>query len=111
MITNDIYHQKLISDYIEHGFAPIPIHYKSKQPVNKGWPNLKIGTNDIGEYFGGQPTNIGIVTGKPSQGLVDIDIDDAAALTICSVVFAKDEMHLWSSIEAKISLGLSSSEA
>ena len=81
MITNDIYLTKLVSDYIEHGFAPIPIHHKSKQPVNKGWTSLKIETNDIGKYFDGQPTNIGILTGGPSQGLVDIDIDDTAALT------------------------------
>src|SRR5215831_1837074 len=76
MITNDIYLSQIVSDYIDHGFAPIPIHYKSKQPVNKGWPGLRISKNDIGEYFSGELINIGILTGQPSQGLVDIDIDD-----------------------------------
>ena len=80
MITDNIYHQKLVSDYIDHGFAPIPIGYKSKQPVNKGWPELRISHNDIGAYFNEQPINIGILTGQPSQGLADIDIDDTAAL-------------------------------
>ena len=107
MITNDIYHQKRISDYIDNGFAPIPIHYKSKQPVNKGWPELRISHNDIGAYFNEQPINIGILTGQPSQGLADIH----RCLEICSMVSARNEMRLWSSIEAKISLGLSSSEA
>jgi hypothetical protein len=80
MITNNIYHQKLVADYIEHGFAPIPIHHKSKQPVSKGWPDLRISNNDIDTYFNEHPINIGILTGQPSQGLVDIDIDDTAAL-------------------------------
>jgi hypothetical protein len=39
-MTNDIYLQNLVSDYIEHDFSPIPIQYESKQPVNKGWPDL-----------------------------------------------------------------------
>jgi hypothetical protein len=36
MISNSIYLPEIVSDYINHGLAPIPIHYKSKQPVNKG---------------------------------------------------------------------------
>jgi hypothetical protein len=51
MINNGIYLAKLVSDYIDHGFAPIPIHYKAKHPVNKGWTTLKIATNDIGALF------------------------------------------------------------
>jgi hypothetical protein len=78
MITNSIYLPEIVSDYIDHGFAPIPIHYKSKQPVNRGWPDLRISKNDIGAYF--RPVNIGILTGQPSQGLVDIDIDHPDAL-------------------------------
>jgi putative DNA primase/helicase len=80
MITNGIYLAKLVSDYIAQDFSPIPICYKSKRPVNKGWTNLKIATNDIGKYFNGQPTNIGVLTGQPSKGLVDVDIDHTTAL-------------------------------
>ena len=80
MITNNIYLPEIVSDYIDHGFAPIPIKCKSKQPVNKGWPELRISKNDIGAYFNGERINIGILTGQPSHGLVDIDIDDLDAL-------------------------------
>jgi Bifunctional DNA primase/polymerase, N-terminal len=80
MISNDIYHKKMVSDYILHEFSPIPIQYKSKQPVNKGWPNLRISNDDIGTYFKGDPINIGILTGQASKGLVDVDIDDTNAL-------------------------------
>ena len=71
MIANYIYLQQLISDYIDHGFAPIQIHYKSKQPINNGWPELRI-------------SDIGILTGKPSRGLVDVDIGEGAALKFAS---------------------------
>ena len=80
MINNAIYLQQRVSDYINHGLAPIPIHYKSKQPVNKGWTELRISKDDIGTYFNDQPINIGILTGPASNGLVDIDIDDTDAL-------------------------------
>ena len=35
---------------------------------------------NIGDYFNGNPANIGILMGKPSGGLVDIDIDNTDAL-------------------------------
>jgi hypothetical protein len=65
---------------IDHGFAPIPIHYKSKQPFNKRWSDLRISRSDIHAYFNEHPINIGVLTGQPSLGLVDIDIDDTIAL-------------------------------
>jgi hypothetical protein len=73
MITSGIFHQKLASDCIDHDFSPIPIHYKSKQPVNKGWPDLRISHYDIVTYFNEHPLNIGILTGHASKGLVDVD--------------------------------------
>ena len=51
MISNRIYLPEIVSDYIDHGFAPIPIGYKSKQPINKGWTELRISKNDIGDVF------------------------------------------------------------
>jgi hypothetical protein len=80
MISNSIYLREIVSDYIDHGFAPIPIQYESKQPVNKGWTELRISKGDIGTYFNDQPINIGVLTGQASNGLVDIDIDDTDAL-------------------------------
>jgi hypothetical protein len=44
MITNRIYLPEIVSDSIEHGFAPIPVHYKSKQPINKRWTELYLKT-------------------------------------------------------------------
>jgi putative DNA primase/helicase len=76
-MTN-IYHN-IICSYIEHGFAPIPVKFRSKQPAIEGWTTLKIETSDIETYFE-EPCNIGILTGNASNGLVDVDIDDPDAL-------------------------------
>jgi hypothetical protein len=66
MISNAIYPPKIVSDYIDRGFVPIPIRYKSKQPINKGWTELRISKEDIGTYFNDQPIDVGIVTGQAS---------------------------------------------
>ena len=71
---SNIYHN-IISSYIDHGFAPIPVRYKAKHPAIEGWTKLKIEKSDIETYFE-EPCNIGILTGKPSNGLVDVDIDE-----------------------------------
>jgi hypothetical protein len=88
MTNNSIYLTEIVSDYINHGLAPIPIHYKSKQPVNKGWTELRISKEDIGTYLDGHPINIGILTGPAFGGLIDIDIDDADALRFGSWLLA-----------------------
>ena len=75
-----IYSIQLVHDYITAGFSPIPVPFKSKQPTIKGWPDLKITADNVTQYFNGQPTNVGILTGAPSGGLVDVDIDDNDAL-------------------------------
>ena len=74
----NIYHN-IICSYIDHGFAPIPVRYKAKHPAIEGWTKLKIEESDIETYFE-EPCNIGILTGKASWGLIDVDIDDPDAL-------------------------------
>ena len=69
-----------VLSYINHGFAPIPIEFQTKRPINPDWPKLSISEVNIGDYFNGSPANIGVLMGKPSGGLVDIDIDNSEAL-------------------------------
>src|SRR5689334_14226256 len=75
-----IYTTDLVQHYLTVGFAPIPIPYLSKIPTIPGWPDLIITSDNADQYFTEQTTNIGILTGEPSGGLVDIDIDDLDAL-------------------------------
>jgi hypothetical protein len=77
---NDNIYANLILDYINRGFSPIPVPFKAKNPIMKAWPKLIVTANDYETYFDREPINIGILTGKPSGELVDVDIDNLAAL-------------------------------
>src|SRR6516162_9673982 len=75
-----IYPNQIALNYLAEGFSPIPVKFQSKEPKIKGWPELTVSANNIGDYFNGDPTNIGVLTGTPSGGLVDVDIDSPGAL-------------------------------
>jgi hypothetical protein len=79
-MNNDIYTTKIVRDYINRGFSPIPVPFKTKAPIIKAWTKLKVTADNLETYFDGTATNIGILTGKPSGGLVDVDIDRIDAL-------------------------------
>lgn len=66
--------------YIRHSWSPIPVPFQSKEPVIKGWPQLRITAENASQYFNGKPMNIGILVGEPSGWLVDIDLDHPLAV-------------------------------
>jgi hypothetical protein len=61
--------------YCRQGFAPIPIPYRQKGPVQHGWQKLRITEQTLQLHFNGQAQNIGILLGQASDGLVDVDLD------------------------------------
>src|SRR3982750_3729026 len=61
------------TQYINCGISPIPVPYKRKKPVKTGWPELRIGLNNVDEYFNGTQSNIGALLGI--KGLTDTDLD------------------------------------
>jgi hypothetical protein len=65
--------------YVAKGWAVTPVQFRTKRPILKNWQG-GIPAGSLAHHFGSDPVNIGIVLGDPSQGLVDIDIDDPIAL-------------------------------
>src|SRR3954451_12498437 len=65
--------------YIEAGFSVTPT--KGKIPILDDYYNVVIGLEDIPKHFNNGP-GIGIKTGKPSKGVVDVDLDVPDALRI-----------------------------
>lgn len=68
---------------VERGYSPIPIFSHDKRPAISDWPK-GIGTVDpdeVEKYFRDRATqepladNLGLLLGKPSGGLIDIDLD------------------------------------
>lgn len=68
-------------EYVRRGWCVVPIPFKQKRPVIKGWEQLRLTDTDLAEYFD-QPANIGLILGEPSGSLVDIDLDCVEARAI-----------------------------
>ena len=64
------------------GYSPIPIPYRSKGPVIKGWQNLEIPESELSKYFNGVPSNIGVRLGAPSGWRIDVDLDCPEAISL-----------------------------
>lgn len=68
--------------YLSRGWAPIPVPYGSKAPKGKNWPKLKLSEANQLRHFNGVAVNIGVLLGKPSGGLIDVDLDAGEALAL-----------------------------
>lgn len=62
------------TEYDARGWAPLPIPYKEKNPGFKKWQKYRAENGQLEKDFQGNG-NIGLLLGKPSQGLVDVDCD------------------------------------
>lgn len=60
---------------IEQGWSPIPIPRGGKRPVLKDWTNLRYrSAHELEDAFE-EDSNLGLLLGAPSSGLVDVDLD------------------------------------
>src|SRR6266567_5454978 len=73
-------------DYIGRGWNPVPVKYKTKQPIGAGWQTRVIDAASAPEHFNGAQLNVGVILGPASQGLTDVDLDCAEAITIAPYV-------------------------
>jgi len=79
-------------DYETRGWAVIPIPWKSKAPSIKGWPKLHLTPEEIKEHFKAGNSNLGILLGEPSAGLIDIDLDAPEAVFLAPVILPDSGM-------------------
>jgi P4 family phage/plasmid primase-like protien len=72
------------TNYIVRGWAPIPVPFRAKGPTLEGWQNLRIEEETAPQYFNGEAQNIGVMLGRVSGGLADVDLDcpEAVALAV-----------------------------
>src|SRR6266699_2493734 len=68
-------------EYLDRGFVPIPVEFKSKACTLKDWPNFRCNHDELKALFR-PPCNIGVVLGQRSGGLVDIDLDCEEAIAL-----------------------------
>jgi len=73
--------QRAAERYLRSGLAVIPIPAGEKNPNRRGWQHERLTIEDIPRcWSNGQ--NIGVLTGKPSGWLVDVDLDCPEAAKI-----------------------------
>jgi hypothetical protein len=76
-------------EYIQRGWNPVPVPFKSKKPTGHGWQKRVIREEDVPKYFNGQPQNIGVLMGQTSGGLVDVDLDCPEAIAIAPFILPR----------------------
>ena len=80
--------------YIRRGWATVPVGYREKRPsCGKGWEALRLTEDDVDKHFNRGATNIGVILGPPSNGLVDIDLDCPEALMLARAILPKTELR------------------
>jgi hypothetical protein len=69
--------------YIKLGWAVLPIPEKSKAPTIKNWTELRITVEEAPGYFT-EGSNVGVILGDASKGLVDVDLDCKGAADLAA---------------------------
>ena len=63
-------------EYLKSGWLSVPLVYRQKAIYDEDWQSLRLDTPEkIHAHFNCKPMNIGVLTGEPSGGLIDVDID------------------------------------
>lgn len=71
-------------DYVSRGWVPIPIPFEQKSPDRRkmaGWEKITLDDPELLTRFP-KLSNIGVVLGQNSSGLVDIDLDNLKAVAL-----------------------------
>ncbi len=66
-------------EYVARGWAAIPLD--GKRPLLQGWTKAELTPEDLRQHFR-DDTNVGVLLGEPSRGLVDVDLDHSMALRL-----------------------------
>jgi hypothetical protein len=76
-------------DYIERGWAPIPVPFRTRGPILNAWQTLRIDAETARDFFNGAPQNIGIILGAASGGLCDLDLDCSEAIAAAPYILPR----------------------
>lgn len=72
---------QMVSNYVRRGWSPIPVARGKKSPSQKNWPSLRLTERDLAEHFS-HCGNVGVILGKSSAWLVDVDLDSIESIKL-----------------------------
>lgn len=65
------------------GLSVIPVPHRQKGPILPNWQHVRVTEANLDKYFSNKkPSNVGVLLGEPSGGIVDIDLDCPEALEL-----------------------------
>jgi Bifunctional DNA primase/polymerase, N-terminal/Primase C terminal 2 (PriCT-2) len=73
-------------DYVRRGWAVVPVPFREKGPQLRGWQTQRINSAEQVAYYFRDPTNIGVILGPASGGLVDVDLDCEEACRLADAI-------------------------
>jgi hypothetical protein len=80
----------LALDYvIRRRWAAVPVPFREKGPRLKGWQHLRFDSAELVTRYFPDQTNIGVILGSASGGLVDVDIDSTEGLASSDRILPK----------------------
>ncbi len=68
--------------HLDRGYAVVPVPFRKKRPMLKGWQKLEIAAETLKDYFKAPKQNIGVILGEQSGWLVDVDLDSPEAVKL-----------------------------
>ena len=79
-------------EYLARGWLPIPVEFRCKKPSVANWPNLRLSDSGLHDLFRMGPSNLGLLLGEPSGGLVDVDLDAPEVVTLAPAFLPVTQM-------------------
>ncbi len=78
--------------YTERGWRVVPMPSGRKGPVIEEWQLLRLTEEELPQHFS-NGENIGVLTGEPSGGLVDVDLDSPEARALAKEFLPKTDLR------------------
>jgi hypothetical protein len=78
--------------FLQRGWYPVPVPAGQKGPVLDGWQDLRLNDSELVEHFSAA-SNVGLILGEASGGLVDVDIDHPSALGLTHLLPKTERIH------------------
>ena len=70
--------------YVQRRWGVVPVPYRAKGPVLRGWQQLRVTEVNFGRYFREELQNVGVLLGEHSSRLIDVDLDHRLAIELAT---------------------------
>jgi hypothetical protein len=100
--------RKVARRFLHKGWAVVPVPLEEKAPRIKSWQKLRMKGSEIDDHFSAD-SNIGVLTGAPSGGLTDVDLDCPEAIELGTAFLpytgrvhgrkSKPKSHRWYAVD------------